>query len=77
MKSHSIGIYHVTTQGIGDSLFEDPDFPADSLALFYSERDEDELAHYTWVRPHQLVQEPRLFVDGTSRRDVIQVQKLS
>ena len=54
-------------------MFEDPDFPTDDAALFYSERGEDELAHYTWVRPHQLVQEPKLFVDGTSRRDVIQV----
>jgi len=63
----------VLLQDVGESsLFEDPDFPADSSALFYSERGEDDLAHYSWIRPHQLVAEPKLFVDGTSRRDVIQ-----
>ena len=25
-----------------------------------------------WMRPHQMVSEPALYVDGTSRRDVIQ-----
>ena len=33
-----------------------------------------EVAQFSWARPHQLVKEPRLFVDGTSRRDVIQVR---
>ena len=61
-------------EGVGeDSLFEDPDFPTDSSALFYSDRGDDELKQYTWLRPHELVDQPRLFVDGTSRRDVIQV----
>ena len=55
-----------------DNLFIDPDFPADNSAIFYSSRSEAELAQYSWVRPHQLVDAPRLFVDGTSRRDVIQ-----
>ena len=32
------------------------------------------MAQFSWARPHQLVKEPRLFVDGTSRRDVIQVR---
>ena len=54
-------------------LFEDPDFPADARALFYSERSEEELASFSWARPHQLVDQPSIFVDGTSRRDVIQV----
>ena len=25
-----------------------------------------------WLRPHELVSKPELYVDGTSRRDVIQ-----
>ena len=28
--------------------------------------------HITWLRPHQIVSTPQLYVDGTSRRDVIQ-----
>ena len=60
-------------QNVGpDSLFTDPDFPADHSALFYSRRPESELSQFSWARPHQLVATPRLFVDGTSRRDVIQ-----
>ena len=60
-------------QNVGpDSLFTDPDFPADHSALFYSSRPEAELSQFSWARPHQLVSAPRLFVDGTSRRDVIQ-----
>ena len=62
-------------QGYGGArLFEDLDFPADHRALFYSERSEAELASYAWARPHQLVEKPAIFVDGTSRRDVIQVK---
>ena len=30
------------------------------------------MSQFSWARPHQLVTAPRLFVDGTSRRDVIQ-----
>jgi len=65
-------IYRLLKNIGDDSLFEDPDFPADREALFYSERSEEELSHYSWIRPHQLVSHPRVFVDGTSRRDVIQ-----
>ena len=56
-----------------DAPWEDPQFPADETALFYSERPAEELADYSWARPRQLVERPHLFVDGTSRRDVIQV----
>ena len=60
-------------QNLGpDSLFCDPDFPAEDSALFYSSRSEAEVSQFSWARPHQLVTAPRLFVDGTSRRDVIQ-----
>merc|ERR1719361_3313539 len=41
----------VVLQGLGaDSLFEDPDFPADSDALFYTNRTPEELAHFSWKR---------------------------
>ena len=60
-------------QNLGaDCLFSDPDFPAENSALFYSSRPAAELSQFSWARPHQLVSAPRLFVDGTSRRDVIQ-----
>ena len=133
----------LNNQGLGaDSLFEDPDFPADrcqyffvlffwpeklasatvlaviwhlrlvplqclnifslnfclcSDALFYTSRSTEDLSHFSWKRPHQLVrllfniqfeflecnlrpyscsqvEDPRIFVDGTSRRDVVQVK---
>ena len=64
----------VQSYGGGRGLFEDPDFPADDRALFYSQRSEAELQSFTWARPHQLVERPAIFVDGTSRRDVIQVE---
>ena len=67
-------MYHPVQSYGGGQLFEDPDFPADNKALFYSERSEAELGSYTWARPHQLVERPAIFVDGTSRRDVIQVK---
>jgi hypothetical protein len=35
-------------------LFEDPDFPADEAALFYSPRPPEELEEYTWVSPKLL-----------------------
>ncbi len=31
------------------------------------------LSQFTWKRPHELVDEPSIYVDGTSRKDVIQV----
>jgi len=56
----------------GDAPFNDPDFPADNKALFFSERSPEEISQYSWKRPHELVAEPEIFVDGTSRRDVLQ-----
>jgi hypothetical protein len=36
---------------------------------------EDDLSHFSWKRPFELSPngEPQIYVDGTSRRDVIQV----
>lgn len=53
-------------------LFEDPDFPASTSSLFYSHRSPEELARYTWRRPYELAEDPSIYVDGTSRKDVIQ-----
>ncbi|XP_050697521.1 calpain-A-like isoform X2 [Eriocheir sinensis] len=52
-----------------DELFTDEAFPADDTSLFYSEREETEVE---WKRPHELVELPEVFVDGASRRDVVQ-----
>ena len=40
--------------------------------LYYSTRSEEELGLFTWKRPFELSSNPSLYVDGTSRRDVIQ-----
>ena len=37
-----------------------------------SARTEEELSLYSWKRPFELSSSPSLYVDGTSRRDVIQ-----
>lgn len=38
----------------------------------YSEPEDEGLQQVAWMRPHQLVEEPSLYVGGTSRRDVLQ-----
>ncbi|XP_069686510.1 calpain-A-like [Periplaneta americana] len=53
-------------------LFEDPDFPANSSSLSYSDPDDDALADIAWLRPHELSEDPNMFVDGVSRSDVKQ-----
>ncbi|CAL4066643.1 unnamed protein product, partial [Meganyctiphanes norvegica] len=54
-----------------DGKFEDEDFPASIESIFFSERASDD-AGIEWMRPNELVDEPKVFVDGVSRRDVIQ-----
>ncbi|XP_037782723.1 LOW QUALITY PROTEIN: calpain-A-like [Penaeus monodon] len=49
--------------------FCDEDFPADNSTIFFSERTDADIA---WRRPFELVDEPQLFIDGASRRDVVQ-----
>ncbi|XP_042886096.1 calpain-A-like isoform X2 [Penaeus japonicus] len=49
--------------------FCDEDFPADNSTIFFSERTD---ADIEWKRPFELVDEPQLFIDGASRRDVVQ-----
>ncbi|XP_045130569.1 calpain-9-like isoform X2 [Portunus trituberculatus] len=52
-----------------EELFTDDSFPADPSSLFLSGRAD---ADVVWQRPHELVDSPYLFVDGASRRDVVQ-----
>ncbi|GLG94840.1 Calpain-C, partial [Gryllus bimaculatus] len=55
-----------------EQLYEDADFPADASSLSYSDPNDEALADIVWMRPHELVDEPALFVDGVSRGDVKQ-----
>ncbi|XP_059080001.1 calpain clp-1-like [Tigriopus californicus] len=60
------------SNGSHDGFYEDPDFPAQPSSLFFSPKSISELESYTWKRPYQLSKTPQLYVDGTSRRDVLQ-----
>ncbi|XP_053659126.1 calpain-A-like [Anopheles marshallii] len=51
------------------TLFEDPEFPAASSSLMYSQRPD---RHYEWLRPHEISDGPEFFVEGFSRFDVQQ-----
>jgi hypothetical protein len=54
-SANSVYNHETCLQGLGeDALFEDPDFPADEAALFYSPRPPEELEEYTWVSPKSL-----------------------
>ncbi|CAL8288765.1 unnamed protein product [Arctogadus glacialis] len=52
-------------------LFEDPDFPADDSALFYSQS--PPLA-FEWKRPGELCDNPRFVVGDANRTDICQGQ---
>ncbi|XP_017779020.1 PREDICTED: calpain-A-like isoform X2 [Nicrophorus vespilloides] len=51
------------------SLFEDPQFPASDSSLFYSQRPDRRIQ---WLRPHEISDDPKLFVEGFSRFDIQQ-----
>ncbi|XP_026324466.1 calpain-B isoform X3 [Hyposmocoma kahamanoa] len=51
------------------TLFEDPEFPPVDRSLYYKERLDRPI---TWLRPHEICDEPQLFVEGYSRFDVQQ-----
>ncbi|XP_053388968.1 calpain-5-like, partial [Mercenaria mercenaria] len=58
-----------------DELFCDPDFPADSQALFYSEDKHSTGKSIIWKRPKDLMEEwqtPQLMIDGMTRDDIKQ-----
>ncbi|KAG8515047.1 Calpain-9 [Galemys pyrenaicus] len=50
-------------------LFEDPDFPASSSSLFYSERPQ---IPFVWKRPGEIVQNPEFILGGATRTDICQ-----
>jgi len=50
-------------------LFEDRDFPAVDTSVYYSQS----LPHsFKWMRPHEIVNNPRMIVEGASRFDIQQ-----
>ncbi|XP_071538694.1 calpain-A-like isoform X2 [Panulirus ornatus] len=52
-----------------EEYYCDEDFPAENSSIFFSTCVETGIV---WRRPYELQEEPRLFVDGASRRDVVQ-----
>lgn len=50
-------------------LFEDPDFPAVDQSIFFSQKPP---RPFEWKRPHELCQNPQMFVGGASRFDIAQ-----
>ncbi|KAL7037834.1 hypothetical protein ACKWTF_009373 [Chironomus riparius] len=51
-------------------LFEDPEFPAADKSLFYSRQ--STIKRYKWLRPFEICEHPRFFVEGFSRFDARQ-----
>ena len=54
------------------SLFKDAEFVYENNLKVQNNNDAENNMVIEWIRPHQLVSRPQLYVDGTSRRDVIQ-----
>ncbi|KAK7078295.1 Calpain-1 catalytic subunit, partial [Halocaridina rubra] len=50
-------------------LYEDPEFPPNDFSINY---DGITRRQYVWKRPHELVKDPHLFVEGASRFDIQQ-----
>nr|XP_045588080.1 calpain-B-like [Procambarus clarkii] len=51
------------------TLFEDPEFAAADSSIFFSRSPPKP---FEWKRPHEITDEPQLFIDGASRFDVKQ-----
>lgn len=51
------------------TLFEDHDFPAEDSSIFFSRAPPKP---FEWKRPHEITDDPCLFIDGASRFDVKQ-----
>eukprot|EP01135_Chromosphaera_perkinsii_P011000 Nk52_evm34s2309 gene=Nk52_evmTU34s2309 len=54
-----------------NTLFEDPEFPANDSSLWYT-KPEGVKAKLYWKRPQELVEHPALFTDGFDPEDVTQ-----
>ena len=50
-------------------LFVDPEFPPDDATIYFSQR----FSGFQWMRPHEITEDPQLFVDGADRFDINQV----
>lgn len=50
-------------------FFEDPEFPPTDSSLQFSRRMD---RHVEWLRPHEIADDPKFFVEGFSRFDVQQ-----
>lgn len=53
-------------------LFEDPEFDAVESSLYYNASSADDYDGIKWLRPHDIVKEPKFIVNGTSRFDIKQ-----
>ncbi|XP_018913124.1 calpain-B isoform X3 [Bemisia tabaci] len=51
------------------TLFEDPDFPCDDTSIFFSK---PPTKPFEWRRPSEISTNPKLFVEGATRFDVVQ-----
>ena len=51
------------------TLFEDADFPASNVSLFYSERPQ---VPFVWKRPGEIVEKPEFILGGATRTDICQ-----
>ncbi|KAB7507392.1 Calpain-A [Armadillidium nasatum] len=51
------------------SLFEDPEFLAEDSSIFFSKSPPKP---FEWKRPHEIADDPQLFIDGATRFDVKQ-----
>ncbi|XP_076337345.1 calpain-A-like isoform X2 [Tachypleus tridentatus] len=59
----------VSELGFG-KLFKDPKFPSAGSSLYFTRKSvEDKI---TWMRPHELIDDPQMLVDGVSRNDIVQ-----
>ena len=50
-------------------LFEDPDFPAVNKTMYFSK---EPPRQFEWKRPKEIVDDPKMFVEGVSRFDIAQ-----
>ncbi|XP_032072558.1 calpain-13-like [Thamnophis elegans] len=57
-------------------LFEDDTFPANSYSIGLNLFSQEKLRKVQWLRPKERVRNPCLFVDGISRFDILQGQKI-
>uniref|UniRef100_A0A0K8T1H6 Calpain catalytic domain-containing protein n=1 Tax=Lygus hesperus TaxID=30085 RepID=A0A0K8T1H6_LYGHE len=70
-RSENVQDFHKIREGLlgRGGLFEDPEFPATDSSLFFSQTPS---RRFEWKRPMEIVEDPRLFVEGASRFDIQQ-----